>query len=266
MVRLFDRLDTLRPQIKQAARLLIFLDFDGTLAPIVDFPEDAEMPEPTRAVLAKMTQAPEFVVSLISGRSIRDLSRRAAVSPVILAGNHGLEIHGPGIEFIDLEAVALGPMTSTLRRALQARLLPIEGVEVEDKNLSLSIHFRRSPGSREAILVALSELVDRQLFRVREGEMVAEVLPRVDTNKGTAMRYIRAAREEPGDLIVCAGDDSTDEDLFAAANGGITIRVGDAAETAADYFVESTDQLRTFLFWLTEVKAPVAYRDGRHGQ
>jgi trehalose 6-phosphate phosphatase len=276
MARLFDSLDTLRPRVEQAGRLLLFLDFDGTLAPIVPFPKDAEIPESTRAVLSEMAQRPDFLISLVSGRSVRDLQQRAAVSPVIdstviLAGNHGLEIHGPEIDFVEPAALALHPALMALQGELRARLHSIEGVEVENKNLTTSVHFRRAPQARSRVLAALDELVDAKLFRVREGKMVAEVLPRVEANKGTAVRYIRAARAEEGDLSICAGDDTTDEDLFRAADGGVTVRVGDAGETAADFWVDGTDALREWFIWLLELKAqaarpPAAHVDWRHGQ
>jgi trehalose 6-phosphate phosphatase len=255
---LFDCLDALRPRLQRAARLLLFFDFDGTLAPIVDCPEDAEMPESTRAVLRAMAQRPDFLVSLISGRSIRDLAQRAGVMPVILAGNHGLEIHGPELDWTEPEAMKLRPALLALQGELRARLFPIEGVEIENKNLSTSVHFRRSPQARGAVFRALDEFADPKLFRVREGKMVAEILPRVEADKGTAVRWIRARRAAEGDLTLCAGDDTTDEDLFAAAGGGVAVRVENSPSTAADYFVNGTDELRGFLIWLLEIKEPAA--------
>ncbi|HWF10624.1 MAG TPA: trehalose-phosphatase [Bryobacteraceae bacterium] len=244
--------------MERAARLLLFLDFDGTLAPIVDFPEDAAMPESTRAVLLAMARRPDFLLSLISGRSIRDLSQRAGVAPVILAGNHGLEIHGPELDWVEPAAVKLGPALRALQGELRARLFPVEGVEIENKNLSTSVHFRRAPNARDAIFQTIDEFADPGLFRVREGKMVAEILPRVDADKGTAVRWIRARREVEGDLTVCAGDDTTDEDLFRAAGDGLTIKVGDPASTAAEYFVNGADSLRGFLIWLLQIKEPAA--------
>src|SRR4051812_45301492 len=136
MARLFDSLESIRPRVAEAERLLLFLDFDGTLAPIVAFPDDAAMPDSTRAVLAKMAASPACLVCLISGRSVDDLGRRARISPLILAGNHGLEIHGPEIAYVEPGALAARPALVCLQGELRARLLAVEGVEVENKNLT----------------------------------------------------------------------------------------------------------------------------------
>lgn len=256
---LFDCLDALHPRIECAARLLLFLDFDGTLAPIVDFPNDAQLPESTRAVLRAMTESPAFLVSLISGRSIVDLHRRAGLNAAVYGGNHGLEIHGADIEFEEPDAAAKRPALRALVGALRAKLFVLDGVEIENKKLSASVHFRRAPEAREKVFSALQELVDQSLFRVREGKMVAEILPRTGANKGTAVRHIRSLREVEGDLAICAGDDTTDEDLFTAAGDGLTIRVGNTADTAAEYFVDDTARMRDFLIWLAEIK------DREHG-
>jgi trehalose 6-phosphate phosphatase len=256
---LFDCLDALRQRIENAGRLLLFLDFDGTLAPIVECPEDAGLPAETLLLLQTLTRDPAFLVSLISGRAVKDLRARIALEGVIYAGNHGLEIRGPGFEFEEPGATAVRPALRALLSTLGIRLSALQGVEIEDKNLSASVHFRRAASlggaqARDAVFAALDELVDRNLFRLREGKMVGEILPRIDADKGTAVRRIRSLRGSEGDLTICAGDDTTDEDLFAAADGGVAVRVGEAPATTADYFVNGTEELREFLMWLRGVK------------
>jgi trehalose 6-phosphate phosphatase len=247
---LLECVETLAPRITVAARLLLFLDFDGTLAPIVDSPENAALPEPTRRILSVMAARPEFLIALVSGRRVTDLRRRAGLRDVVYAGNHGLEICGAGIDFIDPVALAHRPALGALLSALKEDLEAIPGIEIEDKCWSASVHFRRAPESGAQVFRILRRRIDTRKFRARAGKMVYEILPLSETTKGSAARHIRSALGAVGDLPICAGDDTTDEDLFAAADPGFAIKVGDPAATCAAYFVHSVEEMRVFLFWL----------------
>ncbi len=265
---LFDCLDGLRPQIAGSSRYFLFLDFDGTLAPIVISPDRAELPAETRGVLCALANDPAFLVALVSGRSITDLRLRsafhcAAEHKIVFAGNHGLEIQGCGIDFMEPLARERAAALQALLAEVREPLLTIRGVELEDKGLSASIHFRKAPEARDEVFRILTPRIDNDVFRVRAGKMVAEILPRAGGNeageghtpgKGAALRYIRSSLTQPGssagDLTICAGDDATDEDLFEAADGGISIKVGEQGPTSAAYFVRSTEQMREFLIWL----------------
>jgi trehalose 6-phosphate phosphatase len=237
---LFECLEAIRPRIVSAARIVLLLDFDGTLAPIVDSPVEAALPETTR-------------LALVSGRRVVDLQHRVRLPDVVYAGNHGLEIRGGGVDFTDPIALAQRPALRVLLSAVSEELQAVPLVEVEDKCLTASIHFRRAPEAQAEVLHILQRKTDNSIFRVREGKMVYEILPRSGSSKESAARLIRSIRGADGDLTICAGDDATDEGLFAAADSGIAIRIGEPCVTTAAYFVRGTDELLAFLVWLCGV-------------
>ncbi|HEV8041324.1 MAG TPA: trehalose-phosphatase [Bryobacteraceae bacterium] len=250
---LFDHLPAIASALRAAPEILLFLDFDGTLAPIVEDPSSARMPPETRQALVRLASESRFSLAIISGRALSDLRLRVDLEDLIYAGNHGLEISGPGVEFIEPTAAERLKALGELSRHLKVRLHDIPGVEVENKVLSASIHFRRAPAAslaeiREAVEDAV--IFDDNPFEITEGRKVLEIRPRVGWHKGMAVRWIQHGH--PGALPLYIGDDSTDEDAFLALPEGITIGVGKARETAAQYFLERQELVPEFLLWLAK--------------
>jgi trehalose-phosphatase len=254
---LFDCLEAIRPRIVSAGRIVLLLDFDGTLAPIVDYPVEAALPETTRRILSLMVESRRYLVAFVSGRRVVDLQHRVRLPNVVYAGNHGLEIRGGGVDFTDPIATERRPALQVLLCEVSEELQVVPQVEVEDKCLTASIHFRRAPDAQASVLQILKRRIDNDIFMIREGKMVYEILPRSGSSKESAARRILSIRGADGDLAICAGDDATDEGLFAAANSGInsgiTIKVGEPCATTAAWFVHGADELLTFLVWLCGV-------------
>jgi trehalose 6-phosphate phosphatase len=220
---LADCLTRLERRVIEAEGLAIFLDFDGTLAPLVDDPGDAALPQATRSLLEEMASLPDVSLTLISGRALEDLRQRAAIEPaaqMIFAGCHGMEIAWPGLTFREPTAESLAGRLREITAALTRDLERFRGALVEYK----------------------------ELCAVRRGAQSLEILPRCGWNKGRAAAWI--LEDYPGWLPVCAGDDSSDEDLFEVLTGSISVRVGEAPSSAARYHVGGTDDLRSFLAWL----------------
>jgi trehalose-phosphatase len=174
---------------------------------------------------------------------------------LIYAGNHGLEISGPGVDFIEPTAVERLKALGELSRHLRARLHHIPGVEVENKILSASVHYRRAaaatlPDIRQVVDDAV--VFDDNPFHITEGRKVLEIRPRVGWDKGMAVRWIQQASGHPNALPVYIGDDTTDEDAFEALPDGITVSVGKGRETSAQYFLENQESVPEFLLWLSQ--------------
>ena len=253
---LWEHLPEIASALRAAPEILLFLDFDGTLAPIVEDPSLASMPAATRQALARLASDPRFSLAIISGRALSDLRLRVDLENLIYAGNHGLEISGNGVEFIEPTAAEHLKALGELSRHLRARLHDIPGVEVENKILSASVHFRRAPaGSLPEIRQIVNDAVifDGNPFHVTEGRKVLEIRPSVDWDKGMAVRWIQQSSAHPHALPIYIGDDSTDEDAFLALPQGITVSVGKCRETSAQYFLERQELVPEFLLWLSEL-------------
>jgi len=254
---LFETLDELSARIAKAPHLFLFLDFDGTLTPIEPHPNMVRLPPQGAARLQALHLAPRVSMMIISGRERNDLQSRVGVPGIIYAGNHGLEISGPGLVFVEPTAVECRGALQALATDLAHRIAAIPGAFVEDKGLTLSVHYRLAPPNsaetvRQTVHAALANA--RHPFQLTAGNMVFDVRPRVTWSKGTAANWIREQLGKPRALAIYIGDDATDEDAFAALSNDITIKVGGGpSETAAGFQVESHEDIWRFLDWLANM-------------
>ena len=218
-------------QRKIAGRLPgFFLDLDGTLAPIVARPDLAELPASTKEILERL--AKRYLVCFVSGRGLEDLRQRIGLIPAFYAANHGHEISGPPDSGIALEVGAEhAEELQEAAAAIGSRLRPVEGVVVEAKGLSISVHYRLvAHGDRSLVDQAVRDAAETfSSLRLTQGRMVYEFLPRGPWNKGQAMLWLleQLGWESGSGCPICLGDDLTDEDMFAAAeHRGVGVVVG----------------------------------------
>lgn len=228
----------LAAELGPAEHLLILLDFDGTVAPIVDRPGDAR-PAPG-AIDALRRLVTRTTVAMLSGRSVDDLSARLPELPLIHAGGHGAQIRAIDGSVLDLIDVAT--VTATLDATQSAVEQVVDdgiGWFVERKPTSLAVHHRLVPDPEEdERLPRVRALLeqhhgDEPGFEVVAGKSVLEIRPR-SIDKGKALD--RIAEQTPDLIPVMIGDDRTDEDAFrhALARGGHAILVSpDDRDTAA---------------------------------
>jgi trehalose 6-phosphate phosphatase len=248
--------------------VLLFLDFDGTLAPIADRPEDARLPEETRKTLALLSKVPDVRIAVVSGRSLESVKEKTNIRGIAYAGNHGLEIRGPGFRHHPPLQTAYRKALRRLRYKLPRWATGHSGVLVEDKGLTISVHYRNV--AKESIrsvkweLDYLVALYARSgVVSIREGKKVLEVRPAVSWGKGEAVRWLMNRREwlPARDEIVPVyiGDDATDEDAFAELGGaGITVFVGRRRNTKARYRLADTEAVFEFLRRLWTIKKDVS--------
>lgn len=214
---------TLARQALSAEPAGLFVDFDGTLSPIVRDPMAARLaPGATEALLALAGRL--AVVCIVSGRAALDVRRMTGLSEVWVAGNHGIEWLAPGQSEVERPAAAAGNRAELER--LLAAVPPLAGVWVEDKRLSATVHYRGTPdpvAARAQAVTALSRALPASSIEVREGRMSVELRPVGLGDKGTALRTMAERFELRG--LVVLGDDVTDLDMFRAA---AALRVGGA--------------------------------------
>jgi len=245
---------------------MLLSDYDGTLTPIVSRPEEAVLPPEVRAKLRALVAKPALSVGIISGRALPEVKALVAVDGVYYAGNHGLEIEGPHLSYINPIATASRALLEELARKLSERLGHIEGVIIEDKGLSLSVHYRLVRESDQAQAAQIfaqvtSPQLERGRIRVTSGKKVWEVRPPIDWHKGkaveTIVREIKASLSLRQALSIYLGDDLTDEDAFRAVHrlGGWSILVGQENPLSqASLFLDSPVQVSVFLSRLLELK------------
>ena len=250
-VPLFDHLDEIAGMVQSSPHLLLGLDFDGTLARIVPRGEDAQMLPDARAAIEALKSCAGVTIAAVSGRAIADLAARVPIR-LILAGNHGLEIRGDNFDFVHPRAAASQEALHRISEAIRSRVSVIPGTVAEDKRLTATVHFRRSPRDciKEIARIVKSTVEpESSQFVLREGRKTFEIRPRVDWNKGSAILWLRDKIEPSGKSLICyIGDDATDEDVFQSAEG-IMIHVG-SLPTAARFNVKDPDEVARFLQWL----------------
>jgi trehalose-phosphatase len=236
--------------LRSAAECFLFLDFDGTLSPIVSNPHQAELAPRAQELLGGLQRMPGMRIALIRGRSLHDIHSRVGLD-LTYAGNHGLEIGGPGIAFIEEHAIAMTGQIAAICADLSARLSAIPGALIEMKGLTASVHLRQIPTGRQAEAVAaVHRAVEpfSAMVQARAGKKILELVPRVNWDKGKAARKIlQTAANSSAILPVCVGDDATDEDLFREFPQGINIRVGEHGNTAARFFLTGPQETLTLL-------------------
>jgi trehalose 6-phosphate phosphatase len=254
--RLLDSLNDHRARVFAAPYLLVALNFDGILAPVVDNPALACVYPGMDQLLQALASRPETGVAIFSGRERADLQARIRIPGLIYAGNHGLEISGPGVLFVEPVAAAHRDALQELSTALATRLQSIPGVWVEDKGLSLSVHYGQAA---EADWEEVRRVVNSVLAgsnhppQLTQGEKAFEIRPRLYWNKGAATLWLREPLGHADALVIYLGGDVTDEDAFKALSDHVTVRVGPPAETAAQFYLESPAEVEEFLRWLSSL-------------
>ena len=248
-----DPLRSALEEIARTERLLVALDFDGTLAPEVDDPDAARALPAAHAAVERLAALPGTRVALVSGRSVDDLERVSRFGDeVLLVGSHGIELRlDDPDDVIALNDKERESMT-LLEQVLEQVADSLDQVWLEPKPAGYALHTRlaTSRRSRVAHLVALSEArAEVDDLKVRMGKNVIEFSVR-STTKGEAVEHLR--RYTDATAVLYAGDDVTDEDAFRRLRGevpgAVTVRVGSPdVETAAEFVVDDPAAVRGML-------------------
>lgn len=231
--------------------LHVACDFDGTLAPIAEHPEQAALPPRARDVLSELVRLSNVRVAVLSGRSLDDLERRVPIDGLFLAGIAGIETRDPsGRRSIRLEPEQLIP--GDLREELSQWCARFNGAWLEDKRFSYALHYRAVPAALQAAFCAgvrrrLRPRADRA--QLVHGKKVFEILPLAAGGRDAALRHWMPQRGDG--LSLFFGDDTQDEALHGMVRdwGGIAVTVGRKA-SRAEYVVPSPIDVVWFLEWL----------------
>jgi len=256
MKYLFTQWDNLENYIADKF-VLLFLDYDGTLTPIVENPDKAFIPKQTRNLLKKLSANPVCTTAIVTGRSAKDIKGKIGIKNIIYASNHGLQIQGPKISFTAPLPADFRKVLRKIKSHLKKTFRSVKGIILEDKGVTISVHYRLVNNQYVSFVVwtllkITTPYIHKKEIVVDFGKKVFEIRPPIDWNKGSAILWLlnkhKPAFLDRPILPIYIGDDTTDEDAFnALKEKGLTIFVGHPKKSHAKYYLENTKEVFKFL-------------------
>jgi alpha,alpha-trehalase len=233
-------------------RPILFLDYDGTLTPIVSRPEEAILSDGVRQLIGDLSR--HLPLAIVSGRDLTSIRRLVGLGGVYYSGSHGFEISGPkGISMQHPEAISHLDELRALGERLKDLLAEISGSQVEQKSFGIGCHYRNvsKEDTSTFFKIVQSELKKFPNLSIKKGKKVLDIQPGVPWDKGRAVFWLLENIQSTSNnsFPIYIGDDLTDEDAFWALKGiGATIHVGPANSiTVADYYLKNTLEVEDFL-------------------
>lgn len=244
---------TVSDLLTASERLALCLDFDGTLAPLVEHPDDARLPSETRRYVQRLGDNPAVDVAVISGRALEDVRSRVDVDGLSYAGNHGLELQQGEDVWVHPDVEEHRPTLERTVDRIEGELAAIPGSSVEDKYATVTVHYRRAGTDASSLVIAtVQDIVEREArLTMAVDNQTVEIRPDIEQRKGHAVT--RLVDVESGTGIIYCGDAQTDVDAFetlaSLPNETIEISVGDNLP-ARGYHLDSPSEVQSFLQWL----------------
>lgn len=233
-------------------KLLIFLDYDGTIVPIASTPHEVKLPEETNKLLQEINLIPGVYLGIVSGRSLEEIKRQVNIPNIVYAGNHGLEWEIENRKYILPKAEDAIKYLSKIIELLKPLESKYPGVFIENKRLTLTIHYRLVDEKQflffhKDLNSIIQPLPDVFPVILTEGKKSYEIKPKVDWGKGDFVKLVidKFTGKNLKPFTIYIGDDNTDEDVFKKLPEIISIKVG-GAKTAARYHFK--DYKETILF------------------
>ncbi len=256
---LFDVWEDFSNACLAASHIIFLSDYDGTLTPIVSRPEDALISTEMKERLTDLAKVPKFSVGIVSGRGLEEVQSMVGIGEIYYAGNHGLEIRGPGIDYINPEAEQSIAVINELAARFEELFRSTEGIIIQNKKLSMSVHYRLvkpddEPMVEMTVRNTVKPYIDNRKVRLFPGKKVWEIRPPMNWDKGKAVQSIQdliRKKEQKDDILtVFLGDDTTDEDGFRVVQppDGWSIYVGpESMSSAAGYYLKDTGEVGRLL-------------------
>ena len=242
--------------IQKSRHVFLLFDYDGTLSPIAPRPCDAKFPGTVKSLIRKLQKNPRFILAVISGRSLKDVRNMVGLKGITYIGNHGLEIEGRKTEFVNSR---FRDFIKKIELDLNKEIKHIKGVIVENKGVTLSMHYRLVKAKDKSLVKrsfrkTVNLFVCSKKIRISAGKEVLEVRPNLEWDKGSAVTWL-LEKEKRQVLPLYFGDDVTDRDAFRAIKGrGISIFVGNPGkDIKADYFLKSPKDVEKVIEKLIEL-------------
>ena len=249
-VHIFGRWPEVEGRLRMSLGLFLMLDYDGTLVYDVGRPEAVELSPEVRGVLEGLARRGWVKVAMFSGRTVEQLRRLVGVRGLFYAGLHGLNIVGPGLSFTHDEAPELRRRVESVEAELKEALKGFKEVSIEDRGLSLSIHYELAPrGFGRQVSKVLNPILSRHAgLRAFKGRKAIELTPEVDWDRGRAALTLLEAAGAQDYVPLYVGNDKLDEPAFKALSGrGLTVVVGRKRRSYAGFYVRSVEEVHELL-------------------
>lgn len=241
---LFDCWEEIARRIRLAKDIRLYLDFDGTLVGYRPRPEQVNLREKTRAALRRLAEHRRVHVAIVSGRRRKELAKLLRAPSVEFLGLYGWE---------EADKVSLAPRTklslAEVRKAFRSLAKGMSGIFVEDKGISIALHFRKASVAVQRQAQERARKIVRRFrgeLHVVPSQSLWDVVPNEVRGKGAAMRAALTRARKPS-LAIYAGDDVTDEPAFKVLSDGITVLVGEPRKTHARYGLRDPLEVYAFL-------------------
>ncbi len=264
MKNIFDYWNKLKEELSNKY-IMLFLDYDGTLTSIAKIPDKAVISQETKRLLSSLSQRENCRIAIISGRTLVDIKKMVGLKNIIYSGNHGFQIDGPKIKYELAVPLGYKKALQRIKTQLKKKLSGIKGVFVEDKKLSLALHFRLAdkrqlPFIKTVFHESIILYLVKNKIKIRPGKKIFEVRPPVDWDKGKIVLWLLARQvlvlKKENILPIYIGDDATDEDAFKALKRkGLTVFVGKPGNTKADYYLKNAEEVTKFLRLIMDLKS-----------
>lgn len=245
-------------QVKSADCILLLLDYDGTIVPIQKTPDLANLSNSMRKLLISLLSQPNLVTGIVSGRSMKDIKEKVGIPYISYIANHGFEIQSGKFKWQHKILDEIVPINRKLIMLLKQAFRNAEGVIIEDKGITISIHYRNLKGM---YIYDLKSIVKKivipysSIIKVSGGKKVIEIKPRINWHKGKAIiELMKLLGLKNSPLIFYFGDDKTDEYAFRTlAANCITVFVGNNRQTNANYYLNDPKEVEIFLRKLNKI-------------
>ena len=251
MLKFSKHIESIERRCMRKGSVLLLFDFDGTLSPIVAHPDMAKLLPGWRERLKNLKKNSKITLGIVTGRSIKSIRKRIAIPGVIIASDHGCEVwRGTrlGVRYAGENCRYL----KELAREAKEEFGVISGIVIEEKKYSMAIHYRMVDSRIKTSVKKRAEKLTEEYcdlygWEKMHGKQLIEIRLPDSWHKGDAVKWIQK-NYAPKAISVYVGDDTTDEDAFKAiGRNGITIRVGRKKSSAAAYYVDSVEDMATWL-------------------
>ncbi len=245
-------------RVRSAQKILIFLDYDGTLVPIRPTPELARLSPERKEVLSLLARLPKVKAGILTGRSLPNIRKAVGLSTLFYAANYGLAIVTPKKSWVHPEAKKRARLLNKMLPALRKAAFRFRGVRIEDKTLTVAVHFRQYKGRPELLEERLAGVMEGWpgRFLLKTGKKIFEVYPAVKWDKGKSLLKVEQMlgfSQKP--LKIFIGDDRADEEAFRQMGSkDISVAVGRREKTNARFYCKNSGQVIRFLKFLLKAE------------